>query len=108
MFEDFLGSDDLITCPRCEDQDALVGEVCLGCKRELEAYHDHEMGWRKAWELEKDESLREQIKANPTAVYRQLDEFERLGRKYADDPQFSAAIAADKAEFEARLARVTK
>lgn len=107
MYED-LGSDNLITCPRCGDQDALIGEICNGCKRELAEHHEYAIGWRKAWELEKDEELRDIIKANPDYVYRQLDEYERLAREFADDPNFSAAIAMDKATFERRWARVTK
>lgn len=107
MFEN-LGSDDLITCPRCGDCDAFVGELCLGCKEELAASWDGEKSWQAAWELEKDETLKEIMRTNPNYVYRQLDEFERLGREYADYPEFSAAIAADKATFEKRWARVDK
>jgi hypothetical protein len=105
MHED-LGSDDLYRCLRCNDRDAFLGDVCQGCKEELTAYWDNEKHWRDAWELEKDESLLERAKADINYVYRQLDTFEHLAREYADDPDFSAAIAVDKATFEARWARI--
>lgn len=106
MYED-LGSDGLMTCLRCADQDALTSqEICFSCQRELEASHDHEMGWRKAYELELDDELRQQIKTNPNIITEYRDDFNRLIREYKDDPEFLGAIDKGRVKFEERLARV--
>jgi hypothetical protein len=106
-YED-LGSDGLITCPRCGDRDAREGEICFGCQRELIDFHDHTMGWRKAYELEQDDELRQQIKISPDIIESHRADFERLASEYKDNEDFSKAIAESRARFEERVKRVTK
>ena len=72
MYDDFLGSDNLHRCYRCDDVDT-VDEICTFCKQELVAHHDHEMSWRKAWELEQDEEMRREIKKDEQWIYRRKE-----------------------------------
>lgn len=108
MYE-YLDSDGLITCLRCGDQDALASEgICFSCQRELIEHHEHEMGWRKAYELEQDNELRWLIETNPDIVTEYREDFNRLVREYQDDAEFLKAIDEGRARFEARVVRVTQ
>lgn len=101
--------DDLITCPRCKDQDTPLGTVCFGCRRELESHHDYQINWRTAWELEERETLRNNIQRNPSYVQEVLAEFDKLIQDYNGedpDPDTVALLKSGRTEFLARLEAV--
>lgn len=101
--------DDLTTCPRCKGQDALLGSVCWTCQQELMAYHDYQISWRAAWELEKREHLRDDIQRNPVYVQEVLADFNRLIQRYSGeypDPDTVAILESGRSVFLARLEAV--
>ncbi|MBN1994466.1 MAG: hypothetical protein JW953_17340 [Anaerolineae bacterium] len=99
---------DLVNCPRCDGADARPGEVCFFCQRELEAHHDHEMGWRKAWELEKDDELRRNMQQDPNYPQRVLAELDAYASKFQDDRDLVKRVEGEKAKFMERVKRVSK
>jgi ribosomal protein L37E len=100
-------SDDLITCRRCEDQDADVHDgICLSCQGELLDMHEHQISWRTAWELEKQEKLAWKIGQNPDYVSQQLAELDKVFQSFKDDPDFIFAVATDRQTFLTRVEAV--
>lgn len=97
-------SDDLITCRRCADQDADVHDgICFSCQRELLDMHEHQISWRAAWELEKQEHLAQEIRRNPNYPAQQLAELDKLFESYKDCPDLIFALATDRQNFLTRL-----